>query len=100
MSTTIVIACPSCGIQKKPGTECLGQKVQCGCGMSYSVSPVFAVIPREGWLKRWLGGPKEDEKDPSSPPAPAAAPTGARTSRAVTVAATVVLFAGSAALAV
>jgi hypothetical protein len=77
MSQTITIACPACGAQKSVGAESVGQKVQCECGMSFSVSPVFAVAPSRGGV---MGGD--------------------RRARVQTLAATALMFAGGAMLAV
>src|SRR5207253_2801394 len=64
------------------------------------VSPVFAVIPREGLLSRLFGGQREDKDKKPSAFAWLEHLWGLRRARAVTITAAVLLFAGSAVLAV
>jgi hypothetical protein len=53
---SMTIACPSCGTKRRLDANSMGLKIQCDCGISFSVSPVFAVPDRDESTMTWLTG--------------------------------------------
>ena len=40
---SLVLACPACGQRTTHDSERFGDRVRCGCGMTFTASPVIAV---------------------------------------------------------
>jgi len=53
---SMTIACPSCGTKRRLDANSMGLKIQCDCGISFSVSPVFAVPDRDDSAMTWFTG--------------------------------------------
>src|SRR5262245_16048573 len=53
---SMTIACPSCGTKRRLDANSMGLKIQCDGGISFSVSPVFAVPDRDDSTMTWLAG--------------------------------------------
>src|SRR4051794_31958938 len=50
----MTIACPSCGVKRRLDANSMGLKIKCDCGISFSVSPVFAVPDERVGPAQWL----------------------------------------------